>query len=267
MEGRAARQVGALDEDGVVPAELRQPVEDRAAAHPAADHDHASAVTHGANLSYDRPVSSDLAFALSLADLADEITMRYFRTRSLEVETKADLTPVSIADRGAEEALRAAILGERSGEAVVGEEFGEAGSGSARWILDPIDGTRALRPWHPAVGDAHRVRAGGSRRARRGVCPRARRALVGGARGWGVRKRRADSRFGGRRARAGVVLARRRAQLRKAWVRRGSADALRARLDGACVRGLLAAHARRGGPARVRSRSGRAICGISPRCR
>jgi histidinol-phosphatase len=87
-------------------------------------------------------VSPDLAFALSLADLADEITMRHFRTRSLEVEAKADLTPVSIADRGAEEALRAAILGERSGEAVVGEEFGEAGSGSVRWILDPIDGTR-----------------------------------------------------------------------------------------------------------------------------
>jgi histidinol-phosphatase len=87
-------------------------------------------------------VSADLAFALSLADLADEITIRHFRTRELEVETKADLTPVSVADRAAEEALREAIARERPGEGVVGEEFGEVGSDSARWILDPIDGTR-----------------------------------------------------------------------------------------------------------------------------
>lgn len=87
-------------------------------------------------------MTPDLAFALSLADLADEITMRHFGTHSLEVEAKADLTPVSIADRATEQALRAAILGGRPGEAVVGEEYGEEGSGSARWILDPIDGTR-----------------------------------------------------------------------------------------------------------------------------
>jgi histidinol-phosphatase len=87
-------------------------------------------------------VGPDLAFAFSLADLADEITMRHFRTRGLEVETKVDLTPVSVADTAAETALRAAILGERPGEAVVGEEFGEGGSGTTRWILDPIDGTK-----------------------------------------------------------------------------------------------------------------------------
>jgi histidinol-phosphatase len=89
-------------------------------------------------------VGSDLAFALALADLADEITMRHFRSRSLTVETKADLTPVSVADRAAEEALREAILAEREGEAVVGEELGVAGGdeAAARWILDPIDGTK-----------------------------------------------------------------------------------------------------------------------------
>jgi histidinol-phosphatase len=88
-------------------------------------------------------VDSDLAYALSLADVADEITMRHFRSHSLEVETKADLTPVSAADREAEEALRAAIGRDRPGDAVVGEEFGSAGEGGeARWILDPIDGTR-----------------------------------------------------------------------------------------------------------------------------
>jgi histidinol-phosphatase len=88
-------------------------------------------------------VNADLAFALSLADLADAITVRHFRSPELVVETKLDLTPVSIADREAEEALRETIARRRPGEAVVGEEFGAAGDGaSARWILDPIDGTK-----------------------------------------------------------------------------------------------------------------------------
>jgi histidinol-phosphatase len=87
-------------------------------------------------------VGSDLAFALALADVADAITMRHFRSPALAVETKADLTPVSVADRAAEEALRQAIAGERPGEAVVGEELGGEGDSAARWILDPIDGTK-----------------------------------------------------------------------------------------------------------------------------
>jgi histidinol-phosphatase len=87
-------------------------------------------------------VDSDLAVALALADTADEITMRHFRSPELEVVTKSDLTPVSVADRAAEEAMRASIERERPGEAVLGEEFGAEGGGDARWILDPIDGTR-----------------------------------------------------------------------------------------------------------------------------
>jgi histidinol-phosphatase len=87
-------------------------------------------------------VNEDLAFALSLADLADSITMRYFRSPQLAVETKVDLTPVSVADREAEEALRQAIARDRPGDGVVGEEFGEDGGGPVRWIIDPIDGTR-----------------------------------------------------------------------------------------------------------------------------
>jgi len=59
------------------------------------------------------------------------------------VDTKPDLTPVSEADRAAEEALRARIDAERPGDGVVGEEFGETpGTGGRRWILDPIDGTK-----------------------------------------------------------------------------------------------------------------------------
>jgi histidinol-phosphatase len=81
----------------------------------------------------------DLAFALSLADDADTISMARFRATDLEVETKPDLTPVSEADRLVESTLRARIERERPGEAVLGEEEGGDASG---WIIDPIDGTR-----------------------------------------------------------------------------------------------------------------------------
>ena len=81
----------------------------------------------------------DLAFALSLADDADAITMARFGAADLQVETKADLTPVSEADRLVESTLRARIGRERPGEAVLGEEEGGDESG---WIIDPIDGTR-----------------------------------------------------------------------------------------------------------------------------
>ena len=81
----------------------------------------------------------DLAFALSLADDADAITMARFRAADLRVDTKPDLTPVSEADRLVEQTLRARIERERPGEAVLGEEEGGEGSG---WILDPIDATK-----------------------------------------------------------------------------------------------------------------------------
>jgi histidinol-phosphatase len=83
----------------------------------------------------------DLRFAHELADAADEITLARFRALDLHVETKPDLTPVSEADRAAEEAIRALVAVRRSGETVLGEEFGDDG-GDVRWIVDPIDGTR-----------------------------------------------------------------------------------------------------------------------------
>jgi len=57
------------------------------------------------------------------------------------VESKPDLTPVTEADRDAERMIRERLARERPADAVVGEEYGETGSGSRRWILDPIDGT------------------------------------------------------------------------------------------------------------------------------
>jgi histidinol-phosphatase len=84
----------------------------------------------------------ELAFALELANLADAVTLERFLAEDLVVETKPDLTPVTEADRAVEQALRKRIGEERPGHGVIGEEFGAAGTGDARWILDPIDGTK-----------------------------------------------------------------------------------------------------------------------------
>jgi histidinol-phosphatase len=84
--------------------------------------------------------SDDLAFALSLADAADAITLARFRASDLAVETKPDLTPVSEADRAAERVIRDLVARSRPSEGVLGEEFGDDGA-STRWIVDPIDGT------------------------------------------------------------------------------------------------------------------------------
>jgi histidinol-phosphatase len=85
---------------------------------------------------------ADLAFAFQLADQADAITVERFRADDLVVETKPDLSPVTEADRAVEQVLRKRIGEERPGHSVVGEEFGADAPGSARWILDPIDGTK-----------------------------------------------------------------------------------------------------------------------------
>jgi histidinol-phosphatase len=85
----------------------------------------------------------DLRFAHELADAADEITLSRFRSLDLRVEQKPDLTPVSDADRAAEVAVRELVARRGASEDVVGEELGGAGDGGgARWIVDPIDGTR-----------------------------------------------------------------------------------------------------------------------------
>ncbi len=87
-------------------------------------------------------LDADLRFAHELADLAEAITLARFRAHDLRVETKPDLTPVSEADRAAEEAIREHVARSGRGESVLGEEFGDDG-GDARWIVDPIDGTKS----------------------------------------------------------------------------------------------------------------------------
>jgi histidinol-phosphatase len=83
--------------------------------------------------------------------VADEVTLPRFRASDLVVESKPDLTPVTEVDRAAEKALRARIEAERPGDGVIGEEYGEAeGTGTRRWILDPIDGTKSFVRGIPA---------------------------------------------------------------------------------------------------------------------
>jgi histidinol-phosphatase len=98
----------------------------------------------------------DLRFAHVLADAADDITTRRFRALNLEVETKPDLTPVTDADRAAEESLRNVLRRSRPRDAVLGEEFGRTGHGPRCWVIDPIDGTknfvRGVPVWATLIG-------------------------------------------------------------------------------------------------------------------
>jgi histidinol-phosphatase len=88
-------------------------------------------------------VANDVKLALRLADEADALTMERFGALDLRIETKPDLTPVTDADRGAEEALRAALSAQRPEDALLGEEFGGTAVFAGRqWVLDPIDGTK-----------------------------------------------------------------------------------------------------------------------------
>ena len=88
-------------------------------------------------------VADDLTLALELADQADALTMDRFGALDLRVETKPDLTPVTDADRGAEETLRAALAQARPADTVFGEEFGGTTASTGRqWVIDPIDGTK-----------------------------------------------------------------------------------------------------------------------------
>jgi histidinol-phosphatase len=79
--------------------------------------------------------------ALEAAHVAGEIAMKYYRG-GFEVTIKADQTPVTQADREAEQAIRGILGRATPGAGFLGEEFGEEGSTSYRWIIDPIDGTK-----------------------------------------------------------------------------------------------------------------------------
>jgi histidinol phosphatase-like enzyme (inositol monophosphatase family) len=86
-----------------------------------------------------------LDFALDLAREAGDVTRRWFRASDLAVDSKADGTPVTAADRAAERLVRERLASRFPDDGVLGEEEPEQpGSSGRRWIVDPIDGTKAF---------------------------------------------------------------------------------------------------------------------------
>jgi histidinol-phosphatase len=82
--------------------------------------------------------------AVEAAQQAGRIALGYF-DGDLTVDTKKDLSPVTIADREAEAFLRKRLLGAFPQDAFLGEESGDqAGTSGFRWIIDPVDGTRSF---------------------------------------------------------------------------------------------------------------------------
>lgn len=97
-------------------------------------------------------LDNDILLAHRLAEAAGQAIRRYFRT-AVETERKGDATPVSLADRAAEEEMRRILSAEVPRDGIVGEEFGgEAGSSGRTWVLDPIDGTTAFLAGRPIFG-------------------------------------------------------------------------------------------------------------------
>jgi histidinol-phosphatase len=86
-----------------------------------------------------------LSFAEQTAREAGALTLEYFLTDGARAEFKSDDTPVTIADRKAEELIRSRIAGAYPDHQIVGEEYGTTeGSPDYRWIIDPIDGTKSF---------------------------------------------------------------------------------------------------------------------------
>jgi myo-inositol-1(or 4)-monophosphatase len=98
-------------------------------------------------------LNSYLDFATETAYLAGRLTLGYFRA-GVRPDMKPDDSPVTIADRQAEELIRARIEAAYPSHAIVGEEFGakETAGASHRWFVDPIDGTKAFVRGVPLYG-------------------------------------------------------------------------------------------------------------------
>lgn len=89
-------------------------------------------------------ISRRLEHAVKIAGEAGQLTLDYY-CGSYTVERKSDGSPVTVADRAAEELLRRRISEAFPDDAVLGEEFGSRpGSSGFQWVLDPIDGTKSF---------------------------------------------------------------------------------------------------------------------------
>ena len=83
-------------------------------------------------------------FAKHLSDISGAVIKKYFRSE-ISVDQKEDNSPVTIADKKAEELMREAILKEYPDHGIIGEEFDDhEGKSEFKWVLDPIDGTKSF---------------------------------------------------------------------------------------------------------------------------
>lgn len=97
-------------------------------------------------------LANDIALAQRLAEAAGAAIRPHFRS-GLASERKGDATPVTLADRAAEEAMRRILTAEVGRDGVIGEEFGtQEGSSGRTWVLDPIDGTAGFLAGRPLFG-------------------------------------------------------------------------------------------------------------------
>ena len=84
------------------------------------------------------------SFAKHLSIISGKVINNYFRT-NIKVDSKVDSSPVTIADKKAEELMREKIMKEFPDHGILGEEFGKHNEGAEyQWILDPIDGTKSF---------------------------------------------------------------------------------------------------------------------------
>jgi histidinol-phosphatase len=99
-----------------------------------------------------RALDDRIAPAAELARITGMVALKHYRSR-LTVETKADGSPVTIADRAAEEAARAWVRNRFPEDGILGEELGEERPGATRrWVIDPIDGTKSFVRGAPLWG-------------------------------------------------------------------------------------------------------------------
>lgn len=99
-------------------------------------------------------------FANHLADIASDISKRYYRQPNGEA-AKSDDSPVTIADREIESVIRQEILKKFPNHGVIGEEFGSHNPNAENvWIIDPIDGTSSFITGRPIFGNLIALRQG-----------------------------------------------------------------------------------------------------------
>ncbi len=95
---------------------------------------------------------ADITLIHRLAEAAGAAIRPYFRAE-FGLESKSDATPVTLADRAAEAAIRAILENERPGDGIIGEEYGTVREAASRqWVIDPIDGTTSFVAGRPIFG-------------------------------------------------------------------------------------------------------------------